>query len=60
MGFFSVHKISSKLKRSAPKISDIINSLQKKGFKASSTHLSADGIRTNAGIKDVMTVVRKT
>ncbi len=48
-GFFDVHETSSKFKaESTPKFERIIKSLQDQGYKASRTHFSETGIKTNA------------
>lgn len=58
VGFYSLHKISSKLKISAPKISDVVMKLEEKGFKASPTHFSGNGIRSNAPISEITMIVK--
>lgn len=58
-GFYSLHKISSKLKTHSPKTIEIVNELKKKGFKTSPTHFAGDGIRTNAGIKEIEKAFKK-
>ncbi len=58
VGFYSLHKISSRLKTHSPKTLDIINELKSKGFKTAPTNFSGDGIRTNAGIKDIKIAVK--
>ena len=59
VGFYSLHKISSKLKTHSPKTLDIINALKSKGFKAAPTHFAGDGIKTNAHMPDVERAVKK-
>jgi len=52
-GFFDVHKLAKKLKgKSIPKFEIIMNALIKKKFKASRTHFSVTGIKTNANKKE--------
>lgn len=51
--YFTLDEISSKLKKSPPKLKDVILSLQTKGFLASPTSLNPTGFRTNASIKEI-------
>jgi len=51
--YYDLHQISKSLKKSSPKIEKVIENLQKKGFKASRTHLCATGVKTNAGVKEI-------
>ncbi|UCD04089.1 MAG: tRNA (guanine(10)-N(2))-dimethyltransferase [Candidatus Woesearchaeota archaeon] len=51
VGFYDLHTISKKYKKeTVPKIEKVIENIKKKGFKASRTHFSPTGIRTNARI----------
>ena len=51
VGFYDLHAIAKKYKKeTVPKIENVIESIKKKGFKASRTHFSPNGIRTNAKI----------
>ena len=48
LGFYDTHVFSKKFKISVPKLDAAIASLRKRKFEASRTHLSGNGIRTNA------------
>jgi tRNA (guanine26-N2/guanine27-N2)-dimethyltransferase len=51
--FHDVHKLSEKLKSGdTPRFENIMENLKKKGFKASRTHFSLTGIRTDASAED--------
>ncbi|MFO7872644.1 MAG: tRNA (guanine(10)-N(2))-dimethyltransferase [Candidatus Undinarchaeales archaeon] len=49
--FYDVHEVFRG--SSIPKLERIVEKLKENGFKASRTHFSPVGIRTNAGIKDI-------
>ena len=46
--YHDYHKISKRMKISAPPITDVIKTLHEKGYCASRTHLSGTGIKTDA------------
>ncbi|MGV8168693.1 MAG: tRNA (guanine(26)-N(2))-dimethyltransferase [Candidatus Nanoarchaeia archaeon] len=55
--FHDAHKLSEKLKTGdTPKFEKLIDSLKKKGFKASRTHFSVTGIKTNASEEEFRNV----
>ncbi len=54
--YFTLDEIASKMKSSPPKLDDAINNLQNNGYIASSTSFSPTGFRTNANIKEIITV----
>ncbi len=56
--FYSLHEVARALKTSAPKMVNVIEELRSRGFKASRTHFSPLGIKTDAGIDEVEEVVR--
>ena len=56
--YYNLDAISSKLKVSSPKISSVIEKLKSLGFKASRTHFSTKGIKTNATIKEIINLIR--
>jgi len=59
VGFYDLHKLCSKLKLpEIPRYDDIIEKLKKKGYKASRTHFSKTGIKTNAPYKDVVKIIK--
>ena len=55
--FYDVHSICKALKVSAPKFDLILNELEKEGFKAIKTHYNPLGIKSDAGIEDIKTVL---
>ncbi len=54
--YYDLHKTAKSLRKSSPKIENVIETLRKRGFKASRTHLCATGIKTDAGIKEILKV----
>jgi tRNA (guanine26-N2/guanine27-N2)-dimethyltransferase len=57
IGFFDIHKIAEKKKLVIPKMEFIIDQLKKNGFKASRTHFSQYGIKTDADIKELIKIM---
>lgn len=51
--FYSVARITKSMKLGSASVSSLIGRLESTGFKASKTHLSGQGIRTNANIETV-------
>lgn len=51
--YFRLHLLCSKLRVSSPKIERVIEGLRERGFTASRTHFSPDGVRTNAPLRVV-------
>lgn len=59
-GFFDVHRIAKEFKgKYIPKFEIIMNELRKKKFKASRTHFSETGIKTNANKKEFENIYSK-
>jgi tRNA (guanine26-N2/guanine27-N2)-dimethyltransferase len=56
--YFIVDEIASKLKTSPESVANIIGKLLAAGYKASTTSLSTRGVKTNAGISDIIRVLR--
>ena len=54
--YFTLDEIASIMKTSPPKLDDAINKLKNNGFMASPTSFAPTGFRTNANIKEVITV----
>jgi tRNA (guanine26-N2/guanine27-N2)-dimethyltransferase len=54
--YFTLDEISSKLKSSPPKLEDVIYSLKKNGHNSSPTSLCPTGFRTNANIKQIVSI----
>ena len=54
--YFTLDEIASKMKSSPPKLDDAINKLQNNGYLASPTSFSPTGFRTNANIKEIITI----
>ena len=52
--YFTLDEIASKLKTSPPKLQDIIENLENKGFTSSPTSFCPTGFRTNADISQIM------
>ncbi|RME54232.1 methyltransferase domain-containing protein [Candidatus Woesearchaeota archaeon] len=54
-GYYDIHKICKKFKLSSKiKISTLIDNLKSSGYKASRTHFSPQGIRSNIEIKELI------
>jgi len=56
--YHDYHRISHRLKISAPPITDVIEALHEKGYSTSRTHLSGTGIKTDADASVVEEAVR--
>ncbi len=54
VSFYELPFIAKKLHKNVPKIDFLIKKLKKKGYKASRTHISGQGIKTNASIKELI------
>ncbi len=50
--YFNTHALAERLKKSPPKIAKLIELLKSSGYKASKTHFSEVGIRTNAPLEE--------
>ncbi len=55
--YFTLDEIASRMKSSPPKLEDAIIKLQNNGFKASSTSFSPTGFRTDANIKEIISII---
>lgn len=51
VGFYDIHKIGKKMKKSVPKMDKIISNLKKQNIKAVRTHLCETGLKTSKKIK---------
>ena len=60
LGFYDIHYICKKNKLKIPKKEDLIKVLKKKGFKATSTHFSGTGIKSNVDEKELVKVIQKS
>lgn len=58
-GFYDTHAFSSKLGIHVPKLESVISALRKQGFMAARTHLSGNGVRTNAGSSAFARILRQ-
>ncbi|WP_456450052.1 tRNA (guanine(10)-N(2))-dimethyltransferase [Palaeococcus sp. (in: euryarchaeotes)] len=56
--FYDIHRIAKRYGLEARKSEKIVESLRGRGFLASRTHISPTGIKTNAGLSDVVDVLR--
>lgn len=57
--YYDVHSICKSLKLSAPKFDLILSELENNGFEAVKTHYDPLGIKSDAGIEDIKTVLTK-
>ncbi len=51
--YFDLHELASKTRGPAPKNSEVIEKLEKQGFRVSATHFSPTGIRTDAPVEEI-------
>jgi tRNA (guanine26-N2/guanine27-N2)-dimethyltransferase len=51
--YYDLHLIARSLKKGPPKIERVIETLRKKGFETSRTHLCPTSIKTNADVKEI-------
>jgi len=56
--YFDLHQISRKLGLPAPRTSEVIERLREMGFRASATHITGTGVRTDAPGSTLRTLVR--
>jgi tRNA (guanine26-N2/guanine27-N2)-dimethyltransferase len=52
--YYNLHRVSQSLKTSSPKVEKVMENLRSSGFDASRTHLCLTGVKTNAGIRDLL------
>lgn len=56
--YYDIRKVCQNIKKNPPKMEDVINKLKENGFEASRSHLCATGIKTNAGIKNILDLIK--
>ncbi|MBI4145143.1 tRNA (guanine(10)-N(2))-dimethyltransferase [Candidatus Woesearchaeota archaeon] len=59
VGFFDIHKICSLLKVPVPKTAEVIAALKRKGHDVGLTHFSPTGIRTDAPLEEVKSIIAR-
>ncbi len=59
LGFYDTHAFSSKFGIRVPKLESVISALRKHGFMAARTHLSGNGVRTNANSSAFARILRQ-
>jgi tRNA G26 N,N-dimethylase Trm1 len=60
VGFHDLHETVSEMKiRNMPKKRQVIDRLLEGGFKASETHLRGTGIRTDADMQELKSIIRQ-
>ena len=59
LGFYDIHYICKKNKLKIPKKEELIKTLNKKGFKATGTHFSGTGIKSNVKEKELIKIIRQ-
>lgn len=52
--YYDLHQIARSLKTSSPKIESVIEKLRENGFQASRTHLCGTGVKTDAGVSEIL------
>ncbi len=60
IGFYEIPKVCKRHKiKSIPKKELIIRTIKEKGYKASGTHFSGTGIRSDIPIKELIKIIKK-
>ena len=54
---YNIHSLSKKLKINPPKMENVIESLRERGFKASRAHYSGVVVKTDAKLKDLISLL---
>ncbi|QLJ52652.1 MAG: tRNA (guanine(26)-N(2))-dimethyltransferase [Candidatus Fermentimicrarchaeum limneticum] len=54
--YFDLHKIAEKAKKSPPNFESFVKRLREGGFRVSKTHFKSNSVRSNAGIKKIMSI----
>jgi len=57
--YYNIELIASKLRRTTPRIKDVINELQKQGYIAERTHFHPKAIKTNAPFEIIQKIIKK-
>jgi len=57
ISFYDIHKISKVLKISAPKLSEVLETLKNEGFSVTRTHFNPLGIKTDSDINTLKKIV---
>lgn len=55
--FYDLHKVCKVLKISAPPLTDVLEKLREEGYFASRTHIKPTGIKTNASVETIKTII---
>jgi len=58
VGFYDLHRIAKKYKVKIPRKEELIKKLKKKGYKASETHFSGVGIRSNVELRKLLRIIQ--
>jgi len=60
ISYYNIHKISQQLKLSSiPKLEDLINLIEEKGYKASRTHFDFVSIKTDMKIDELKKILKR-
>ena len=57
IGFYDLHILAKKTKTQPMKTTEMIEKLERNGLKATPTHFSAHGIKTNATMKEMKNIL---
>jgi tRNA (guanine26-N2/guanine27-N2)-dimethyltransferase len=57
--YYDIHKICKLIKINPPKIDRVIKELKDRGFDVSRTHFCLTGIKTDAGIKELVKTLKR-
>jgi tRNA (guanine26-N2/guanine27-N2)-dimethyltransferase len=55
--YYDIHLAGKRLKKSSPKMDALLAALKKKGFSAARTHFAELGIKTDAGLRELVKTV---
>ncbi|MBW2989179.1 tRNA (guanine(26)-N(2))-dimethyltransferase [Candidatus Woesearchaeota archaeon] len=58
IGFYDLHRIAKRYNLHIPKKEELIKKLKKKGYKASNTHFSGKGIRSDISLEKLKKLIR--
>ncbi len=57
VGHYEIHKVCKNLKVSAPRLADVMEGLEARGYSVSRTHFSPTSLKTDAGIVELKKII---
>lgn len=58
IGFYDMHALGKRYKLSIPKMEDVFKKLKQKNIKASATHFSVNGIKSECSESDIIKIIK--